>query len=124
MPAPKASQAARHATMAPAARLRDIREALDLNQPGMARLLGVSVRKLSELENSKDRPRPETQRRLTEVERLHEALVEMVGSEDLPGWMEQPNQAFGNASPLQLIERGEIDRLWQAVYMARTGHPM
>ena len=108
---------------ASATRLREIRAALELNQAGMARVLGVSVRTLSELENGDQPARPETHRRITEVARLHRALSEIVSKRELPGWMERPNVAFDGASPLHLIERGEIDRLWEMVYELRTGHP-
>jgi len=89
----------------------------------MARVLGISQRKLSQLENAARSPRPETTRRLVEVERLHNALAEIIEEDAIPGWLEQPNTAFEGASPLQLIERGEIDRLWQMIYLVRSGHP-
>lgn len=105
-------------------RFKSVRVGFSLNQPAMARVLGVSQRKLSELENDARQPRTETKRRLTEVERLHKALAELMGESDLAGWMEEPNEAFDNATPLQVIERGEIDRLWQMIYAVRSGHPI
>ena len=52
-------------------RVRVLRKGLRLSQPAMARVLGISQRKLSQLENAARAPRPETTRRLVEVERLH-----------------------------------------------------
>ena len=104
-------------------RVRVLRKGLRLSQPAMARVLGISQRKLSQLENAARAPRPETTRRLVEVERLHDALVEVIEADAIPGWLEQPNPGFGGASPLQLIERGETDRLWQMIYLVRSGHP-
>lgn len=89
----------------------------------MARMLGISQRKLSQLENAARLPRPETTRRLVEAKRLHGALAEVMEEDAIPGWLEQPNPAFDGASPLHLIERGEVDRLWQMIYIVRTGHP-
>ena len=103
---------------------RSVREDFGLTQPLMARVLGVSVRKLSELETSARAARPETKRRLTEVRRLRAALAEIMDPDDLGAWMEEPNPAFGGATPLQLIERGEIDLLWQMIYAVRGGHPV
>lgn len=105
-------------------RFKDVRSGFSLTQPVMARVLGISARKLSELETSARQPRPETKRRLTETVRLYKALAEIMDVSDLPEWMEEPNEAFDGATPLQLIERGEIDRLWQMVYAVRSGHPM
>jgi hypothetical protein len=34
-----------------------------------------------------------------------------------------PNEAFSGLKPIELIERGEIDRLWDTVYRLRSGMP-
>jgi transcriptional regulator with XRE-family HTH domain len=101
-----------------------VREKYGFRQTQMSRLLGISSRKLSELESKSLDPRPETKRRLTEVDRLHNALDEIMDADDIAGWMEEPNEAFGGSTPLQLVERGEIDRLWQMIYTIRTGQPL
>jgi len=103
---------------------RSAREDFGLTQPLMARVLGVSVRKLSELETSARAARPETRRRLMEVRRLQVALAEIMDPGDIGAWMEEPNGAFGGATPLQVIERGEVDLLWQMIYAVRGGHPV
>lgn len=103
--------------------VRSLRDAFGLRQKQMARLLGVSERTLSQLETEARQPRPETKRRLNEVGRLYDALAEIVDVGDLPGWMETPNDAFDGSTPIQVVERGEIDRLWQMVFAVRTGHP-
>jgi len=36
-------------------------------------------------------------------------------------WLETPNDAFGGLKPLEVIERGEIDRIWQMVHTLRSG---
>lgn len=118
------------ATSAPVAapkasfRVKDVRSKYGLKQVSMSRLLGISSRKLSELESQSRDPRPETKRRLSEVDRLHKALDEIMDAGDIAGWMEEPNEAFGGSTPLQLVERGEIDRLWQMIFAIRTGQPV
>ena len=102
---------------------RDIRTHLGLTQTRMARLLGVSTRKMSELESPGSPPRPETRRRLTEIDRLSQALGEIMDAADLGPWLDTPNDAFEGSTPLQLVERGEIDRLWQMIHTVRTGQP-
>lgn len=105
-------------------RAKAVRIKFGLKQTQMSRLVGVSSRKLSELESQLRDPRPETKRRLTEVDRLHKALDEIMDAADIAGWMEEPNEAFGGSTPLQLVERGEIDRLWQMIFAIRTGQPL
>lgn len=34
-----------------------------------------------------------------------------------------PNDAFDGLKPLETIERGEIDRLWDMAYRLRSGMP-
>lgn len=123
--APKVAAAApvKKATKA-SHRVKAVRSKYGLKQTQMSRLLGISPRTLSELESRSQDPRPETRRRLTEADRLHEALAEIMDTADIGGWMEEPNEAFGGSTPLQLVERGEIDRLWQMIFAVRTGQPL
>lgn len=121
----KAASAASVKTVKKASfRVKTVRSKYGLKQTQMSRLLGISPRKLSELESKSRDPRPETKRRLTEVDRLHKALDEIMDAGDIAGWMEEPNDAFGGSTPLQLVERGEIDRLWQMIHAIRSGQPI
>ncbi len=63
------------------------------------------------------------QRPYNEVYRLCEALVEVVDPAALGDWFVAPNAAFDGLKPLEVIERGEIDRLWRMVYKLRSGMP-
>ncbi|MEM7257367.1 MAG: hypothetical protein AAF404_08260, partial [Pseudomonadota bacterium] len=56
-----------------------------------------------------------------EVYRLYEALSEVVDAESLGLWFQTPNHAFDGLKPLEVVERGEIDRLWDMVFQLRTG---
>ena len=38
-----------------------------------------------------------------------------------PGWLETPNDAFGGLKPLEVIKRGEIDRLWNMIFYRESG---
>ena len=38
-------------------------------------------------------------------------------------WLKQPNKAFGGSTPLQVVERGELDRLWRMLYDLESGQP-
>jgi len=105
-------------------RVKTVRDEFGLKQTQMSRMLGISARKLSELESQSKDPRPETNRRLTEIERLQKALDEIMDAGDIAAWLVEPNDAFDGSTPLQVVERGEVDRLWQMIFAIRTGHPM
>jgi hypothetical protein len=38
-------------------------------------------------------------------------------------WLKDPNPAFDGSTPLQVIERGETDRIWRMVYELESGEP-
>lgn len=59
--------------------------------------------------------------RIRELERFQERLAEVVRSEFIPEWLETPNQAFEGLKPLEVIERGEIDRLWDMIFYLESG---
>ncbi|NLS94750.1 MAG: DUF2384 domain-containing protein [Planctomycetaceae bacterium] len=62
-------------------------------------------------------------RELPGVQELFRALSEVVEPDSLGDWFVTPNEAFGGSKPLEVIERGEIDRLWEIVYRLRSGIP-
>jgi DNA-binding transcriptional regulator YiaG len=99
-----------------------LRARLALTQAEFARLLAVSVRSLATLEGG-TAPSEAVARRLTELERLTGALSEVIKRESLEKWLRTPNPAFGGSKPLEVIERGESDRLWEMVYFLRSGVP-
>ena len=88
----------------------------------LSRVLGVKVRTLSELEQGQE-PTEQVRRRITEAERLQKALEEVVRKDAIAGWMLTPSEAFEGSRPIDLIERGEVDRLWAMVYDLALGQP-
>jgi hypothetical protein len=44
-------------------------------------------------------------------------------AEAIGDWLETPNPAFERLKPLEVIERGEIDRVWQMIFLLESGDP-
>jgi DNA-binding transcriptional regulator YiaG len=97
-----------------------LREKLGLTQPEFAGLLPVSVRTLATLEKGTS-PTGPIARRLSELERLTKALSEVIRESAIGEWLKTPNPAFGGLKPLEVIDRGEGDRLWEMIYFLRSG---
>jgi DNA-binding transcriptional regulator YiaG len=93
-----------------------------LKREDLGRLTGFSLRALAEWSAGR-LPSTPARRRLHEVRRLLDALAEVVRIEAIPNWLGQRNSAFDNMTPLQVIELGEVDRLWQMVYELGSGNP-
>ena len=55
------------------------------------------------------------------MQRLTEALGGLFKADTLGEWFDTPNPAFGGLKPMEVIERGESDRLWQMIFELRAG---
>ena len=95
-------------------------DAYHLKREELGRLTGFSLRALADWASG-DLPSQPAKRRLHEVRRLLDALSEIVKRERIPHWLHQRNPAFGNLTPLQVIEVGEMDRLWAMVHDMGAG---
>jgi DNA-binding transcriptional regulator YiaG len=102
--------------------VNELCETYRLKREELGRLTGFSLRALAEWASGKLPSQP-AKRRLQEVRRLLDALAEIVKRESIPKWLHQPNAAFGRLTPLQVIELGEIDRLWAMVHDMGSGQP-
>ena len=100
----------------------ELRHMLGLAREAFGRLVDVSVRTLAAVE-TRGAKADKLQRNYLEVKRLCDALGEVMAPEALGGWLNQPNEAFGGLKPLEVVERGEIDRLWELVFRLRSGLP-
>ena len=50
-------------------------------------------------------------------------LSRLVERKAIGAWLREPNAAFDGTTPLQVIERGEGDRLWRMIYEMESGQP-
>ena len=100
--------------------LRDRRHRYGLSQALLSRLLDVSLRTLSGAESADAVP-PRMQRSVTQAVRLFDALGEAMQPAFVGRWLEQPNEMLGDLKPLEAIERGQIDLVWQVVQGLGSG---
>ena len=89
----------------------------------MARLLDVSVRTASAIDSGSI-PAIKVQRNRTQIARLFQALEEAMNAEYVGPWMEQPNDMLDGLKPVEAIERGMIDLVWQIAEGLREGSPL
>jgi DNA-binding transcriptional regulator YiaG len=105
---------------APAKKVAEMRQRMNVTQEVFGRLIGSSTRTIAQVEGGK-RPSSSVERALTEAWRLYERLSEVIKEEDFARWIRKPNPVFGGFQPLQLIEAGRTDQLWQMVYELESG---
>jgi DNA-binding transcriptional regulator YiaG len=98
----------------------ELRRKLGLSRKVFSRLTGFSERAIANWEAG-GRPDEPGMRRIRETERFQARLAEVVRPQDIPQWLDTPNEAFDGLKPLEVIERGEIDRLWSMIYYLESG---
>lgn len=100
----------------------ELRDRLQMPRSTFGRVVNISERTIAKVEATAEQAEKLT-RPYNEVYRLCEALGEVVDEDSLGAWFMTPNDAFEGLKPLEVIERGEIDRLWEMVYRLRSGEP-
>jgi len=87
-------------------RLSSLRKRLGLTQADFDELIGPSQCRIVEAE-----------RLATELEGLFRNVA------GISKWLSRANPEFDELSPLAIVERGEIDRVWRAIHYLQTGSP-
>jgi DNA-binding transcriptional regulator YiaG len=98
-----------------------LRESLGMPRRTFARLMGRTERALIDLESGKAKPQGLSEQRVRELQRLQAALAKLFRPEAVGPWFEKPNDAFGGLKPVEVIERGESDRIWQMIFEISSG---
>jgi len=76
----------------------------------------------AEFRSAGNPPNRANQRNVSEISRLFDELSEVVPASQIGPWLDTPNPAFEGSTPLQVIERGESDRLWRMIWELRMGN--
>lgn len=98
----------------------ELRDRLQMKRAMFGRVVNVSERTIAKVESSATLV-DKLQRPYNEIFRLVEALSEVVDADSLGTWFATPNDAFNGLKPIEVVERGEIDLLWEMVFRLRSG---
>ena len=112
-----------HASASPGLPCRALREELGLSGRDFARLIGFSERSITAWESGQPMTEP-ARRKLIELRRFFDSLSGLVKKGTVAIWLNTPNASFASLKPLEVIERGEIDRLWRTLYFLESGEPI
>ncbi len=100
----------------------ELRNRLGVTRSMFGRIVNVAERTIAKVESGAETP-AKLKRPYNEVYRLWEALSELVEPHSLGEWFQTPNASFDGLKPIEVIERGEIDQLWNMVFELQTGMP-
>ena len=102
--------------------LQHYRTAFRMPQPIVVRLTGFSPRSVAKWSEGV-LPSPKQEKALVEMDRLLDGLARVMQPEQVGQWLKSPNPAFDGSTPLQVVERGEMDRIWRMLYDLESGQP-
>ena len=103
--------------------VNELRSLLKLTRNTFARLVGRTERTVTDWETGKKVPQNISLQKITELKRLTCELQKLMPKDSVGTWLSAPNTAFGDLKPLEVIERGETDRLWRMIYELESGVP-
>ncbi len=114
--------------------LIELRKRFALSAQDAARLGGVSLRSWAALEaTDKNAQKAEAEtpqgslsmvRKLAEMQALLNGLAVLIPHVSVGAWLKQPNEYFQGLSPLEIVERGQMHRLWALIHHASAGEPV
>jgi hypothetical protein len=93
----------------------------NLSNEAVSRVTGASPRTVSYW-NAGMAPQRSSAQKIREVTRLFDALSDIIKAKSIGPWLQRPNDAFDGSTPLQVMERGENDRLWRMIWQIREGN--
>ena len=102
--------------------LRHYRTTFKMPQPFVVRLTGFSPRSVAKWSEG-ILPSPKQEKALVEMDRLLDALARVMQPAQVGQWLKSPNPAFDGSTPLQIVERGENDRIWHMLFDLESGQP-
>ena len=108
-----------HGRITSGAALKKWRRQIGITRPVYARLSHCSERTLATFEARKNLSLAK-ERKLNETHRLLLALCEVMAPLHVKDWLNQPNEWLHSNTPMQIIEKGQIDLLWDLIYHTRN----
>lgn len=102
--------------------LKSYRALFHVTQAQLVRLTGFSPRSVAKWSQG-ETPSPKQEKALVEMDRLFDGLARVIEPAQVGRWLTTPNPAFDGSTPLQVVERGELDRIWRMLYDLESGQP-
>lgn len=102
--------------------ISQVQEGFDVRQDSLVRLTGFSRRSITGWKAGQPSSEPAI-RRFEELHRLQESLARVMKPAFIPQWLHAPNEAFDGLKPLEVIERGQLDRIWRMIFYLESGMP-
>jgi DNA-binding XRE family transcriptional regulator len=97
-----------------------VRRNWGVDRATFARMAGITERTIGEWERNKPKEGSNL-RAIIELDRLYDALCRVVKPEYIRPWLEITNPAFDPLTPIEVLQRGHIDRVYQMIFEMEIG---
>lgn len=101
----------------------ELRARLQLTRPVFARLLGVSERTVADWEHA-TAPKSGAERAIKELRSVIEACERVMKPTFVGPWLVTAHGSLDGFKPIELIERGETERVLRALFFVEAGIPL
>jgi|SRR5215469_422088 len=110
-----------HETSADEITIEDLRKRLGLTQGQLSKIAEVTTRTIQNWE--RERKAIQVSRSLSDLAELQRILSHHIANDDIPDWLNSPNEKLEGTKPIELLEHGHTrDLLWQLRSVA-AGEP-
>ena|SRR5438552_155668 len=108
-------------TNAIAEKIETIQKSADINGREIAQLLGTREETISHWRVGKSEPQPGMRDGLLQLGWLVSQLAELYELQEAHLWLFSPHKLLGGARPVDLIQRGETERVLQVIAQLKDG---
>src|SRR5467141_3089224 len=99
--------------------VREMTKRFAVRRDTLSRMTGFSPRAVAEWASGKE-PSAPARKVFVEMDRLLDGLARLMQPKEVGRWLKAPNPAFEGSTPVQVIERGQMDRIWRMLYYAES----
>ena len=61
---------------------------------------------------------------MNELDDIRESLAKIMREDSIDAWLSRPNDALHGETPIEVIEKGDADRLREIIHVVGSGEPM
>ena len=109
-----------HESIKAGSSVAEVRAKWGVDRASFARMAGVSERTIGEWERT-ERDASDL-RQIIALDRLYDALCRVVKPQHILPWLKVSSPAFDPLTPIEVLERGQIDRIWRMIFEMETGN--
>jgi len=99
----------------------ELRAKLGLSRALFSRMVGASERSVASWEAGRGPASRAAQQSLEHALRIYETAARVMKPSYVGTWLVTPLDIFGGLKPLEVIERGEHDRVWKELHQWESG---